>query len=461
MIDKTTIDRFSERFHGRLIQPEDPDYDEARTIYNAMIDKHPSAIARCADVADVIESVKLGRDQELDTSIRGGGHNGPGLALVDDGLVIDLSDMKGIRVDPQKKTVRVEPGCCWGDVDHATHAFGLATVSGIIASTGVGGLTLGGGHGYLTRKYGLTIDNLLEADVVLADGRLVHASESQNPDLFWALRGGGGNFGVVTSFLFRAHPVDTIYGGPIIWPIDQAEELMLWYRDFIREAPEELSGWFGFHRVPTGSPLPEELHGKHGCVMTWCYVGPLDKAEEVFRPIRRVGTPVLDMAGPMPYPTLQGMFDEMFYPPGLQWYWKADFVKEISDEAINLHQAFGSELPTERCTMHLYPVDGAVHKVDRNETAFSYRDVNWSRVIVGVDPDPANADRIRQWAREYWEALHPHSAGGGYVNFMMEEGQDRIQATYRDNYPRLQKIKARYDPENFFHVNQNIEPAAA
>jgi FAD/FMN-containing dehydrogenase len=460
MMDKTTIDTFSERIRGQLIQPEDPAYDQARTLYNAMIDKHPRLIVRCADVADVMAAIAFGRNQGLEIAIRSGGHNGPGLASVDDGLVIDLSGMKGIRVDPDNLTVRVEPGCTWKDVDHAAHAFGLATVNGIISTTGVSGLTLGGGHGYLSRKYGLTIDNLLAADVVLADGRLVHASESEHPDLFWALRGGGGNFGVVTSFLFRAHPLDTVYGGPIIWPVEQAGEIMRWYRDFIKEAPEDMSGWLGFHRVPTGSALPEELWGKHGIVFTGCYIGPPEKAEQLFNPIRKLAAPVLDMAGSMPFPELQSLFDEMYYPPGLQWYWKADFIKDISDEAIAIHQKHGSALPTERCTMHLYPINGAVHRVGRNDTAFSFRDVNWSQVIVGVDPDPANADRIKQWAKDYWNALHPHSAGGGYVNFMMEEGEDRIQATYRDNYAGLQKVKAAYDPENLFHVNQNIKPAA-
>jgi len=377
---------------------------------------------------------------------------------VDDGLVIDLSLMNGIHVDPQTHTVRVQGGATWGEVDHTTHAFGLAVPSGIISTTGVGGLTLGGGHGYLSRKYGLTVDNLLEVDMVLADGRFVTASEEENTDLFWAVRGGGGNFGVVTSFLFQAHPVDMVYGGPIIWPIDQANKIMRWYRDFIADAPEDLYGWFGFHRVPTGSPLPEELHGKHGCVITWCYTGPMEKAEEIFKPIRELGTPVLDMAGPIAYPALQSMFDELYYPPGLQWYWKADFVRELSDEAIELHNKYGSDLPTELCTMHLYPINGAVHDVGRNETAFSYRDVTWSRVIVGVDPDPANANRISTWANDYWAALHPHSAGGGYVNFMMEEGQSRIQATYRDNYERLVEVKDKYDPDNLFHVNQNIKP---
>lgn len=457
-LDEETVNTFEAGLRGDVIKPADPDYEQARTIYNAMIDKEPGFIARCENVADVITAVNFAREHGLDLAIHGAGHNGAGLAMVDDGLVIDLSPMKGIRVDPKARTVRVEGGCTWGEVDHATHPFGLAVPSGIISTTGVAGLTLGGGHGYLSRKYGLTIDNLLEVDVVLADGRLLTANEEENEDLFWAVRGGGGNFGVVTSFLFRAHPVETVYGGPIIWPIDQAEEIMRWYRDFISDAPEDLFGWFGFHRVPTGSPLPEKLHGKHGCVITWCYTGPLDKAAEVFEPIRALGTPVLDMAGPMPYPALQSMFDEMYYPPGLQWYWKADFVKELSDEAIDLHKEYGSNLPTERCTMHLYPINGAVHRIGRNDTAFSFRDVTWSRVIVGVDEDPANAERITQWAKDYWQALHPLSAGGGYVNFMMEEGQDRIQATYRDNYQRLVAVKNKYDPDNLFHVNQNIKP---
>jgi FAD/FMN-containing dehydrogenase len=455
------IENFKHHLRGHLIEPGDSDYDEARTIYNAMIDKRPRFICRCADVADVIEAVNFGRENGLDVSIRSGGHNGAGLALVDDGLVIDLSPMNGVRVDPEERTVRVEAGCTWGDVDHAAHAFGQAAVSGIISSTGVAGLTLGGGHGYLTRKYGLTIDNLLEADVVLADGSFVTASEERHEDLFWALRGGGGNFGVVTSFLFRTHPVSTVYGGPIIWPVDQAETILNWYRDFIAEAPEDLYGWFGFHRVPTGSPFPEELYGHHGCVTTWCYTGPMDQAEEVFAPIRGVAEPaVLDLAGPMPFPHLQSMFDEMFYPPGLQWYWKADFVDELSDAAIDVHLKHGCDLPTELCTMHLYPIDGAVHDVAPDDTAFAYRDVQFSRVIVGVDPHPKNVDQITRWAKSYWEDLHPLSAGGGYVNFMMEEGADRIEATYRDNYRRLREIKAKYDPENLFHVNQNIEPVS-
>mgnify|MGYP001204865746 FL=1 len=459
-LDAETVNGLAAGFRGDLNTPADAGYEEARCIYNAMIDKRPLLIARCENVADVIAAVNFARDNHLTTAVRGGGHNGAGLALVDDGLVIDLSPMKGVRVDPVARTVRVEGGCTWGEVDHAAHAFGLAVPSGIISTTGVGGLTLGGGHGYLSRKYGLTIDNLLAVDVVLADGRFVTAGAGENQDLFWAVRGGGGNFGVVTSFLFQAHPVGMVYGGPIIWPIDQAEEIMRWYLDFIKDAPEDIYGWFGFHRVPTGSPLPEALYGAHGCVICWCYTGPMEKAEEVFKPIRALGTPVLDLAGPLPFPALQSMFDQIYYPPGLQWYWKADFVKEVGEEAIALHLQYGSDLPSELCTMHLYPINGAVHRVGENDTAFSYRDMTFSSVIVGVDADPANAERVSQWARNYWGALHPFSAGGGYVNFMMEEGQDRVRATYRDNYRRLATIKHKYDPANFFHINQNIKPKA-
>lgn len=456
--DGERVETLSGNLRGDLITPADGGYEEARTIYNAMIDKRPALIARCENSADVIAAVDFARENQLDLAIHGGGHNGAGLSLVDGGLVIDLSPMNGIHVNPQENTVRVQGGCTWGEVDHATNAFGLAVPSGIISTTGVAGLTLGGGHGYLSRKYGLTVDNLLEADVVLADGSFVTASEEENEDLFWALRGGGGNFGAVTSFLFQAHPVDTVYGGPIIWPVDQAEEILRWYEDFMQDATEDMYGWFGFHRVPTGSPLPKELHGAHGCAITWCYTGPMEEAEEVFEPIRELGTPVLDLAGPMPYPELQSMFDQLYYPPGLQWYWKADFVRDLSDEAVDIHMEYGSDLPTELCTMHLYPINGAVHDVDEGDTAFSFRDVTFSRVIVGVSEDPDDAQEITRWAREYWKDLHPLSAGGGYVNFMMEEGQDRIKATYRDNYQRLVEVKTKYDPDNLFHVNQNIQP---
>ncbi|MFZ1202527.1 MAG: FAD-binding oxidoreductase [Desulfobacterales bacterium] len=457
MIDNSTIEQFEAIFRGRLIKPDDSDYDGARTIYNAMIDKRPRLIARCADVADVIEAVNFGRKHELDTAIRSGGHNGPGLALVDDGLVLDLSAMKGIRVDPESKTARVEAGCHWGDVDHATHAFGLATVSGIIGTTGVSGLTLGGGHGYLSRKYGLTIDNLLAADVVLADGQLVHASEDHNPDLFWALRGGGGNFGVVTSFEYRLHPVDTVFAGPLFWPIEQLEPTLRWYREWLPQAPESIYAFFMVGEVPAAEPFPEIIHGRKICGLLWCCTGPQDTSAAAVQSARDVAEPLFEHIGPMPYPFLQGLFDSLF-PPGYQWYWKGDFVGELTDKAIAQHLRF-AEVPTPLSMMHLYPINGAVHQVDSQDTAWSYRDANWSMVIAGVDPDPANREKITRWARDYWEALHPLSAGASYVNFMMEEGDDRVKATYGANHERLRKIKAKYDPENFFHVNQNIKPA--
>jgi FAD/FMN-containing dehydrogenase len=458
MLSEERIENLRSSLRGDLIEPGSAEYDAARRVYNAMIDRHPRLIARCRDVADVIAAVDFARDNGLLLAIRGGGHNAGGLGVCDDGLVIDLSPMKGIRVDPEERTVRVEGGCVWRDVDHATHAFGLATPSGVISTTGVAGLTLGGGIGHLTRRCGLTIDNLLEADLVLADGSFVTARAEKNSDLFWAIRGGGGNFGVVTSFLFRLHPVDTVYGGPMLWDLDQAAGMMRWYRDFIARAPEELNGFFAFLVVPPGPPFPEHLHRKTVCGIVWCYTGPMDQAEATFAPIRSFKAPLLDLAGPLPYPAVQGMFDPI-YPPGLQWYWKADFVNELGDEAIDLYVKYGSAIPTMHSTVHLYPVNGAAHRVGWNDTAFSFREATWAQVIVGVDPDPANKDRIIAWAREYWDALHPFSAGGAYVNFMMEEGADRVAATYRDNFERLVAVKDKYDPANLFRVNQNIRPS--
>jgi FAD/FMN-containing dehydrogenase len=457
MPDQEAINDFRARLRGKLIQPEDAEYDEARAIFNRMIDKRPRLIVQCANVADVIAAVKFGRAHDLDTAIRGGGHNGPGLAMVDDGLVIDLSAMKGLRVDPDARTARVEAGCTWGDVDHATHAFGLATVSGVLSTTGVGGLTLGGGHGYLTRRYGLTMDNLLSADVVLADGRLVHASQAENPDLFWALRGGGGNFGVVTSFEYRLHPVDMVVAGPMFWSLDELEPTLRWYREWLPRLPEDVYAFYLTAAVPPGPPFPEEIHGRRVCGLLWCVTGSEELAAAAMDEAREVAEPLFELTGPMPYPALQSMFDGL-YPPGDQWYWKGDFVRELSDEAIAEHLRF-AEVPTGKSTMHLYPIDGAVHRVGSDESAWGYRDATWSMVIAGVDPDPANTDTITRWARDYWKALHPHSAGASYINFMMEEGPERIRATYGNNYERLQQVKARYDPDNFFHVNQNIEPA--
>jgi UDP-N-acetylenolpyruvoylglucosamine reductase len=457
MLNEATTAKLRAQLRGQLIEPRDSAYEGARKVHNAMIDKHPCLIARCSDAADVIAAVRFGRDHDLLVSIRGGGHSAGGLGICDDGLVIDLSGLRYTEVDPQASTVRVGGGCTWADVDHATHTFGLAVPSGFVSTTGVGGLTLGGGLGYLTRKYGLTIDNLVSANLVLADGRFVAASEWQNEDLFWAIRGGGGNFGVVTSFVFKAHPIHTNYAGPMLWDLDQAPKVMAWYREFISQASDHINGFFAFLMVPPGPPFPEHLHNRTMCGIVWCYTGPMERTEETFKPIRSFLPPALDLVSPIPHPVLQSLFDPLV-PPGFQYYWKAHFVDEITDAAIDIHLRHGSAIPNMFSAMHLYPINGAAHRVGKTDTAWSYRDSTWAQVIVGVDPDPANKDRIVTWTRDYWTELCPHSAAGAYVNFMMDEGEDGVRATYRENYDRLSTIKAKYDPENFFRVNQNIKP---
>lgn len=453
-----SIDILKSRFHGELIQPADALYEAARKVYNGMIDKRPRLIARCMDIADVIAAVQFGVGNGMLTAVRGGGHNGAGLGTCDDGLVIDLSRMKGIRVNPAEKTVRVEAGCVWGDVDHATHAFGMAAPSGFVSSTGVSGLTLGGGIGYLSRRFGLTIDNLLAVDVVLADGSFISANEKENPDLFWAVRGGGGNFGVVTSFKFRLHPVNIVQFGPIFWPLEEAAEALRGYQDFIGSAPEYIGGFFAFLVVPPVPMFPEHLHLKKVCGVVWCSTGSDGETEEALQPMRSIGKPLLDHVGPVPFPVAQSIFDPLFVP-GLQWYWRADNFRSLSEEAIARYVECATKIPTTLSTMHLYPINGAVHRVGRNDTAYNCRDGLFSGVTVGVDPDPANAERLTAWCKQSWDALHPFSTGGAYVNFMMEEGQDRVRTTYGDNYERLVEIKNKYDPHNLFRVNQNIRPA--
>jgi len=449
-------------FQGTLIGPDDSDYDEARTVYNAMIDRRPALIGKATGPGDVTKLIGFARDHDLVIAVRGGGHNGAGLGTVDDGVVIDLSSLKNIQVDPDARIVRVGGGCVWREVDGATGQHGLATPSGIIGTTGVGGLTLGGGLGHLSRKYGLTIDNLLEAEVVLASGDVVRASADENPDLFWAIRGGGGNFGVVTEFTFRLNEVGaTIIGGPTFWPIEQTAEVLSVYRDFLPAAPRELNGFFAVASVPPGPPFPEELHLRKVCGVVWCYVGSEEDAAKAMKPLLdATPEPLLHGVQPMPHAMLQGAFDAL-YPAGHQWYWRADFVKEIPDEALDIHARFGAEMPTIQSTMHLYPIDGAPHDIGDEDTAWSYREANWATVYAGVDPDPANVDKIRSWSVGYFEALHPYSAGGAYVNMMMDEGQERVRAAYRGNYDRLAQIKAQYDPDNTFRVNQNIQPKAA
>lgn len=456
-LNGSAIEDFRSQLRGKIIQHSDSEYDEARKVYNGMIDKHPGMIVYCVDVADVIACVNFGRENNLLVAVRGGGHNGGGLGLCDNGLVIDLSGLKSVRVNVADQTVRVGGGNVWGEVDHATHPFGLAVPAGIISTTGVGGLTLGGGVGHLSKKYGLTIDNLLEADMVLADGSFVTVNKDQNKDLFWAIRGGGGNFGVVTSFKFQAHPVKTVIGGPTLWPIERTEEIMSWYHDFILNAPDDLNGFVTTMIIP-GPPFPETLHNKMFCGIVWCYTGEAGDFDKLFQEVRDK-EPVFEHVGEMPYPAIQTLFDGLM-PPGLQWYWRADFFNEIGAEARAAHLKFGSSIPTPLSQMHLYPISGAASRVGQEDTPWAYRDAKYAGVIVGVDPDPENAEKITQWCKDYWEALHPYSSGGAYSNFMMDEGQERVQASYKHNYDRLTEIKKAYDPNNLFRVNQNIKPKA-
>ncbi len=458
-LQSAAFEELRTRLRGQLIMQGDAEYEEARKLYNGMIDKRPLLIARCVDIADVITAVNFGRDQDLLIAIRGGGHNGPGLGSCDGGLVIDLSLMKSVRVDPTTHTVRVEAGCTSGDVDHATHAVGLAVPFGIVSTTGVAGLTLGGGTGYLTRKYGLTIDNLLEVDMVLADGSFVIANESQNSDLFWAIRGGGGNFGVVTSFLFQAHPVGTVYAGPIFWEATHAQAVMRAYRDFLPTAPEELGAFIGLKTVPSLDPFPRDYWGKRACAIISSYNGTAAEGEQIMaRLLDSLPPPIFNWMGAVPFPAMQALFDP-FFPKGLQWYWKGDYVSSLPDEAIDIHIAEAAKAPSELSLMHLYPIDGAVHRIAKDATAWNTRSATWSMVIAAISADPNQADALKRWGRAYWQAVHPFNLAGGYVNFMMDDEADgRVQASYGDNYRRLESVKAQYDPENIFRVNQNIKP---
>ncbi len=457
-LDDRAIQTFRSALRGSLIGPGDAAYEAARRVYNAMIDRRPRLIARCADVADVIQCVNFAREEGLPPAIRGGSHSVPGFGTWDNALVIDLGGMKGIQVDPARRVASVQAGCTWGDFDHATHAFGLATPGGLISTTGVAGLTLGGGFGHLTRRYGLVCDNLISADVVTADGRFVRASEKENADLFWAIRGGGGNFGVVTSFEFRLYPVSTVYVEPILYPVEKGPEVLKFFGDFIAEAPRELSSFFAYLIVPPAPPFPEALHGQTVCA-TVSVCSEAEAGANLVRPLREIGTPVFSIGHPAPYPAVQATFDALV-PHGLHHYWKADMVNRLNAPAIAAHAQYGPQIPTVNSVMHIYPLDGAVHDVAKDATAFSYRDARLTHIIGAISGDPGPMPKYREWVRSYWDALHPHSAEGSYVNFLMEEGNERIAASYRGNFARLAQIKRKYDPGNLFQVNQNIPPAA-
>ncbi len=455
-IDSSAIESLQSAVRGNVVMPADDDYDAARAVFNGMIDKKPAVVIQCQNVNDVISGVNFAREAGLPVAVRGGGHNAAGLGTCDDGVVLDLGKMNGVRVDPDTGRVRVGGGAVWGDVDHATQPYGLAVPAGIISSTGVGGLTLGGGFGHLSRGYGLTCDNLLSADVVTADGRVVLADAEHNPDLFWALRGGGGNFGAVTSFEFQGQPVNMVHGGLLAYTPDKAEELMKLYREFIVDAPRELGLFFGYTMAPPAPFVPEPFHFQPIAKIIFCYNGDEEAARKIVAPFYDVGV-ALDLTGTMPIASLNSMFDALF-PAGMQDYWKADYDLEVSDAAVDVHLKHGPQVPNPNSLMHLYSTNGAVQDVDSAATAYSYRESTFNHVILSCDSDAERMPANIEWVRGYYDALRPHSAGGAYVNFMMDEGTDRVQATYRDNYPRLQQVKAEYDPQNLFRINQNIKP---
>ncbi len=454
---KHSTDQLRERVRGPVVTPEDEGYDEARKVYNAMIDKRPAAVVRCANAGDVMAVVDFARENELDLAVRGGGHSVPGFGTCGGGVVADLSRMRGVRVDPVRRTARTEGGATWGDFNAAAHAFGLATTGGIISTTGVGGLTLGGGIGHLARGLGLSCDNLVSADVVTADGRLLVVSEEEHDDLFWALRGGGGNFGAVTSFEFRIAPVGDIYGGPILYELEDAATVLRGFRELIAEAPEELGVFPAFQIAPPLPFIPQDRHGDPFILLVACWAGPLDEGQRALQPFHDLAPVVAEHVGPMPYPALNSAFDALV-PPGLQHYWKANFVTELSDAAIEAHLEHGPRVPAVNSTVHIYPVNGACHRVAPDETAFAYRDASFATVIAGMWPDPADNEANTAWVRDYYRATAPHSEAGGYVNFMAGDDQDRIRANYRGNYDHLVEVKQAYDPGNLFHLNQNITP---
>jgi FAD/FMN-containing dehydrogenase len=452
------IDDLREQVRGEVVSAQDAGYDDARGVYNAMIDRHPAAVVRVEGVPDVVAAVNFARDASVDLAVRGGGHSVPGFGTCDGGIVIDLSRMREVSVDPATRTARAQGGATWADFNDATHAHGLATTGGIISTTGVGGLTLGGGIGHLSRGCGLSLDNLISAEVVSAQGQVVIASEREHEDLFWALRGGGGNFGVVTAFEFGLHPVNDIYGGPMFYELSEAETILRFYRDYIAQAPREMGVFPAFQIAPPLPFIPEDRHGDTFIALIGCWAGPVEEGEQAFKAFHDVAPVVAEFVGPAPYPALNSAFDGL-YPPGqLQHYWKASFVKELTDEAIAAHLEFGPEVPVVNTTMHIYPINGACHDVASDATAFAYRDANFATVIAGMWPDPSQNEANTKWVRDYYDATAPMSEEGGYINFMSGDDQGRIKANYRGNYERLVEVKRAYDPGNLFHLNQNINP---
>ena len=459
-LDTTAFDELGGSFRGELLLPTSPGYDTVRRIWNGAIDRHPACIARCTGVADVVAAVRFARERDLLVAVRSGGHGVGGQALCDGGLVIDLSPMKGIRVDPATRTARAEAGVLWGEFDRETQLFGLATVGGIVTHTGIGGLTLGGGIGWLMRKYGATVDNLLSVDLVTADGELVTASESVNPDLFWGVRGGGGNFGIVTSFEYRLHPVGPIVlAGPIFHPLHDAPEVLRFYREFAASAPDELTTIVELELAPPLPFLPEDVHGKPIVMVGACYAGPPEDGAEVVRPLKEFGNPIVDRLEPKPYLALQSMFDPLV-PHGWHRYWKSVELPPLTDDAIDTLIDHTSRITSPRSYTIILQLGGALGRVPEDATAYPQRDAAHNVVVnaVWTEDDP-EGDRHIAWARDFFDAMQPHARDRVYVNFLGDEGADRVRQAYgTEKYDRLVELKRNYDPTNFFRLNQNIPP---
>lgn len=447
-------------FRGELLGPDGAGYEEARRVWNASISRFPGLIARCAGVADVIAAVRFARENELLLAVRGGGHSFPGQSVCDGGLVIDLSPMKGIRVDPEARTVRAQAGVLLGELDRETQAFGLAVPSGIVTHTGLSGLTLGGGIGWLMRKYGLTIDQLLSVDLITANGELVTASAEENPDLFWGVRGGGGNFGIVTEFEFRLNPVGpTVLAGPIFWPMEDSPEVLRFYREWIAEAPDELMTIVVHRKAPPLPFVPPELHGKLVVGVVCCYAGPLEEGEKVVRPLKAFGSPVLDLCQPKPYLVHQAMFDPSF-PHGWWYYMRSCDVAELTNQVIDITVEHSLRINSPLTAFPIWQRGGAAARVGEEETAFGGRDAGHTFNITAVTESAEGFDEEREWVRNFWSALEPYHTGA-YVNFLMEEGEERVREVYgAQKYDRLKALKRRWDPENLFRMNQNIKPTA-
>lgn len=447
MVDKR-IHELQESLRGRLFCPDDEGYDNVRKVFNGMIDKRPDLIVRCAGLADVIAAVNFAREANLLVAVRGGGHGVTGNAVCDGGLVIDLSAMKSVHVDPANQTARAEGGATWGDFDHETQAFGMATTGGIVPTTGIAGLTLGGGIGYLNRKYGLSCDNLRSADVVTAGGQLLKASASENEDLFWALRGGGGNFGVVTSFEFQIHPVRSVLAGEIIYPLDRAKAVLRFFRDWSIAVPDEVRADATLISGPNGPVLDIKV----------CYCGTIEEGEKVLQPLRSLCPPIIDTVAPVPYKTVQNFLTAVFQP-GLLHYWKAGFVREFSDDAIEaIVDFFAGAVPKPFAAIAIEHLGGAISRVGPHDTAFNHRDAQHSLLVLRMWQDPAESEDNIDWARRCYRTAEPFLENSAYVNYLGDEGEAKVRAAYGDNYARLVAIKNKYDPTNFFRLNQNIEP---